>query len=165
MAGWETAFKHVPRRIPIEHIRTMGNIEFQVLLNSIQPTATTILLQSRRGWRGTFQLIFFVFENDIWYCKLPPNQFSELTPAFMTDSQGASGLPKADDSTVPIDEWILMRVGTIPKNSIGCFRCGVGFYNKREFARSIECFQKSVEMDPLNVSSWIKRLCGMTLTP
>ncbi len=57
-----------------------------------------------------------------------------------------------DDSSLPIDEWLLMRVGALPRNSIGWFRSGVGFYNKKEFQRSVECFQKSVELDPLNVT-------------
>eukprot|EP00833_Pecoramyces_ruminatium_P013950 jgi/Orpsp1_1/1187982/evm.model.d7180000061641.1 len=48
------------------------------------------------------------------------------------------------------EEWLLMRVGLTPKNSIGWFRCGVGFYNKKEYTRSIECFEKSIEYDPLN---------------
>ena len=30
-------------------------------------------------------------------------------------------------------------------------RPGVGFYNKRQFEMSIDCFQESVRIDPLNV--------------
>jgi tetratricopeptide (TPR) repeat protein len=28
----------------------------------------------------------------------------------------------------------------------------VGFYNKKEFTKAIECFEKSVELDPMNVN-------------
>ncbi|KAG4093601.1 hypothetical protein H8356DRAFT_1697629 [Neocallimastix lanati (nom. inval.)] len=52
------------------------------------------------------------------------------------------------------EEWLLMRVGLTPKNSIGWFRCGVGFYNKKEYTRSIECFEKSIEYDPLNYNAF-----------
>ncbi|KAG5460255.1 MAG: hypothetical protein BJ554DRAFT_7717 [Olpidium bornovanus] len=50
------------------------------------------------------------------------------------------------------EEWLLLRVGTVPRSSLGWFRCGVGFYNKKEYPRAIECFQRSVQMDPLNQS-------------
>ncbi|KAI8824466.1 uncharacterized protein EV422DRAFT_565155 [Fimicolochytrium jonesii] len=41
------------------------------------------------------------------------------------------------------EEWLLLR----------WFRCGVGFYNKEDFTKAIECFEKSVALDPLNVGS------------
>lgn len=50
-----------------------------------------------------------------------------------------------------VDEWLMLRVGCLPRNSHGWFRCGVGFYNKKDYSRSIECLQKSVELDPQNV--------------
>ena len=50
-----------------------------------------------------------------------------------------------------VEEWLLLRIGSMPKTSLGWFRCGVGFYNKKEYTKSIECFEKSVQMDPLNV--------------
>jgi hypothetical protein len=50
------------------------------------------------------------------------------------------------------EEWLLLRVGNVPKTSIGWFRCGVGFYNKKDYTRSIECFHKSIAIDPLNVN-------------
>ncbi|KNE58774.1 hypothetical protein AMAG_04326 [Allomyces macrogynus ATCC 38327] len=53
-----------------------------------------------------------------------------------------------------VDEWLLLRVGALPRNSLGWFRAGVGFYNKKEYARSIECFQKSVELDPQNYNAF-----------
>ena len=49
------------------------------------------------------------------------------------------------------EEWLLLRVGTLPRNSLGWFRCGVGFYNKKEYIRAIECFEKSIQLDPMNV--------------
>ncbi|KAJ3215090.1 hypothetical protein HK099_006515, partial [Clydaea vesicula] len=48
------------------------------------------------------------------------------------------------------EEWLLLRVGSTPKNSLGWFRCGVGFYNKKEHTKAIECFEKSVALDPMN---------------
>lgn len=58
------------------------------------------------------------------------------------------------------ESWLQGRVGEVPVTSLGWFRAGVGFYNKREFQFSIECLQKSVQMDPLNVSrseAWMQR--------
>ncbi|KAI9143609.1 hypothetical protein BKA69DRAFT_1026537 [Paraphysoderma sedebokerense] len=52
------------------------------------------------------------------------------------------------------EEWILHRIGTVPRNSLGWFRCGVGFYNKKEYAKSIECFEKSIEFDPQNYNAY-----------
>jgi hypothetical protein len=49
------------------------------------------------------------------------------------------------------EEWLLLRVGAVPRNSLGWFRCGVGFYNKKEYTKAIECFEKSVQLDPMNV--------------
>ena len=49
------------------------------------------------------------------------------------------------------EEWLLLRVGAAPRNSLGWFRCGVGFYNKKEYSKSIECFEKAVALDPMNV--------------
>jgi hypothetical protein len=53
--------------------------------------------------------------------------------------------------TTGCEEWLLLRVGSVPRNSLGWFRCGVGFYNKKEFTKAIQCFEKSVQLDPLNV--------------
>jgi len=66
------------------------------------------------------------------------------------DSSKSKLYPESNIQT-NAEEWLLMRVGLTPKNSIGWFRCGVGFYNKKEYTRSIECFEKSIEYDPLNV--------------
>jgi tetratricopeptide (TPR) repeat protein len=58
------------------------------------------------------------------------------------------------------EEWLLLRVGVVPRNSLGWFRCGVGFYNKKEYTKSIECFEKSVELDPMNVGIVHLHLAG-----
>jgi len=68
-----------------------------------------------------------------------------------TDPNNKSKLYPDSNIQTNAEEWLLMRVGLTPKNSIGWFRCGVGFYNKKEYTRSIECFEKSIEYDPLNV--------------
>ncbi|RKP00161.1 hypothetical protein CXG81DRAFT_13568 [Caulochytrium protostelioides] len=52
------------------------------------------------------------------------------------------------------EDWLLTRVGALPKNSIGWFRCGVGFFNKHEYTRAIDCFERAVKMDPLNYNAF-----------
>ncbi|KAI9364000.1 hypothetical protein DFJ73DRAFT_772858 [Zopfochytrium polystomum] len=52
------------------------------------------------------------------------------------------------------EEWLLLRVGVLPRNSLGWFRSGVGFYNKKEYTKAIECFEKSVELDPMNYNAF-----------
>lgn len=52
------------------------------------------------------------------------------------------------------ESWLLGRVGETPHTSLGWFRAGVGFYNKREFHFAIECFQRSVQLDPLNYNAF-----------
>jgi tetratricopeptide (TPR) repeat protein len=52
------------------------------------------------------------------------------------------------------EAWLQGRVGETPQTSLGWFRAGVGFYNKREFHFSIECFQRSVQLDPLNYNAF-----------
>lgn len=69
------------------------------------------------------------------------------------DSSKSKLYPESNIQT-NAEEWLLMRVGLTPKNSIGWFRCGVGFYNKKEYTRSIECFEKSIEYDPLNYNAF-----------
>jgi tetratricopeptide (TPR) repeat protein len=49
------------------------------------------------------------------------------------------------------EEWLLLKVGMVPKTSVGWFRAGIAFYNKKDFVKAIECFEKSVTLDPLNV--------------
>lgn len=55
------------------------------------------------------------------------------------------------DMTSGAEEWLLLRVGASPRTSLGWFRTGVGFYNKKEYSKSIECFEKAVALDPMNV--------------
>ena len=70
------------------------------------------------------------------------------------------------------EEWLLARIGELPQTSLGWFRAGplfhwqfgltnlfvlhigVGFYNKREFNFSIECFKKATQLDPLNYNAY-----------
>mmetsp|Transcript_27980 Transcript_27980/g.71186 ORF Transcript_27980/g.71186 Transcript_27980/m.71186 type:complete len:103 (+) Transcript_27980:131-439(+) len=60
--------------------------------------------------------------------------------------------------------WILSRVGSLPKTSVGWFRAGVGFYNKKEYNLSIECFKKAVALDPENYNAYqiMARACIAT---
>lgn len=56
-----------------------------------------------------------------------------------------------------VHDFLLLRIGSEPKTSTGWFRAGVGFYNKKQFGWSIECFEKAVEADPMNVSTGISQ--------
>lgn len=51
------------------------------------------------------------------------------------------------------EDWLMGRIGEVPSTALGWFRAGVGFYNKKEFNFAIECFQRSIELDPYNVRS------------
>ena len=55
------------------------------------------------------------------------------------------------DMTSGAEEWLLLRVGATPRTTLGWFRTGVGFYNKKEYSKSIECFEKAVALDSMNV--------------
>ncbi|TPX34763.1 hypothetical protein SeMB42_g07287 [Synchytrium endobioticum] len=79
-----------------------------------------------------------------------------LHGASQLDNPAASDTHQSNNTnTQPSsEEWLLLRVGTLPRNSLGWFRAGVGFYNKREYARAIECFQRAVEMDPNNFNAF-----------
>eukprot|EP00163_Fabomonas_tropica_P033413 TRINITY_DN876_c0_g1_i2.p1 TRINITY_DN876_c0_g1~~TRINITY_DN876_c0_g1_i2.p1 ORF type:complete len:218 (-),score=56.35 TRINITY_DN876_c0_g1_i2:68-721(-) len=52
------------------------------------------------------------------------------------------------------EEWLLLKFSVVPNSSVGWFRAGVGFYNKKQFAWSIECFHRSVQLDPLNYNAY-----------
>lgn len=56
-----------------------------------------------------------------------------------------------NEMTSGAEEWLLLRVGVVPRTSLGWFRTGVGFYNKKEYSKAIECFEKAVSLDPMNV--------------
>eukprot|EP00698_Gefionella_okellyi_P016881 TRINITY_DN4874_c0_g1_i1.p1 TRINITY_DN4874_c0_g1~~TRINITY_DN4874_c0_g1_i1.p1 ORF type:complete len:132 (-),score=6.59 TRINITY_DN4874_c0_g1_i1:296-640(-) len=60
----------------------------------------------------------------------------------------------AQAAVSPVEEWLVLRVGQAPKTSIGWFRAGVGFYNKKEFPYAIECFEKSVALDSNNFNAY-----------
>eukprot|EP01137_Pigoraptor_chileana_P004511 Opistho-2@46257 len=53
-----------------------------------------------------------------------------------------------------VETWLTSKVGTVPRNSLGWFRAGVGFYNKKEYVRSIECFEKAIQLDPMNYNAY-----------
>ena len=62
---------------------------------------------------------------------------------------------KMDDMEIAsAEDWLLLRVGILPKGSLGWFRAGVGFYNKKQYTFSIECFERAVAMDPLNFNAY-----------
>lgn len=63
-------------------------------------------------------------------------------------------MEKTNQNTNSCEEWLLLRVGSTPRNSLGWFRCGVGFYNKKEHTKAIECFEKSVSLDPMNYNAF-----------
>jgi len=65
-------------------------------------------------------------------------------------SGGAAG----SSSSSSAEAWLLSRVGETPSSSLGWFRAGVGFFNKREFHFAIDCLQKSVQIDPLNYNAF-----------
>ena len=59
-----------------------------------------------------------------------------------------------DGALVDAKSWIELKVGRTPTTSVGWFRSGVGFFNKRWYTPSIQCLQKAVEMDPLNYNAF-----------
>ena len=52
------------------------------------------------------------------------------------------------------EEWLGVRIGQVPTTSVGWHRAGVGFHNKKKFQFAIECFKKSVGIDPLNYNAF-----------
>ena len=60
-----------------------------------------------------------------------------------------------------VEGWMLAKIGTVPRNSLGWFRAGVGFYNKKEYVHSIECFEKAIALDPANYNAYqiLARAC------
>eukprot|EP00735_Rhodelphis_limneticus_P008767 TRINITY_DN2251_c0_g1::TRINITY_DN2251_c0_g1_i1::g.6700::m.6700 TRINITY_DN2251_c0_g1::TRINITY_DN2251_c0_g1_i1::g.6700 ORF type:complete len:132 (+),score=10.25,TPR_11/PF13414.1/1.1e-09,TPR_11/PF13414.1/0.013,TPR_2/PF07719.12/6.5e-05,TPR_2/PF07719.12/0.091,TPR_16/PF13432.1/1.2e-05,TPR_19/PF14559.1/2.3e-05,TPR_1/PF00515.23/0.0088,TPR_1/PF00515.23/5.5,TPR_8/PF13181.1/1.5,TPR_8/PF13181.1/0.24,Apc3/PF12895.2/0.00045,TPR_14/PF13428.1/3.5e+02,TPR_14/PF13428.1/0.01,TPR_7/PF13176.1/63,TPR_7/PF13176.1/0.2, len=62
--------------------------------------------------------------------------------------------PQVAGSSQTAKEWMKERFGILPKTSLGWFRAGVGFFNKKHYERSIECFQYSVQLDPLNYNAF-----------
>eukprot|EP00033_Pygsuia_biforma_P003123 GCRY01003430.1.p1 GENE.GCRY01003430.1~~GCRY01003430.1.p1 ORF type:complete len:141 (-),score=30.77 GCRY01003430.1:122-544(-) len=51
-------------------------------------------------------------------------------------------------------EWIMQKVGALPKTSLGWFRAGVGFYNKKRFEMAIQCLERAIQADPLNYNAF-----------
>ncbi|TPX34308.1 hypothetical protein SmJEL517_g02931 [Synchytrium microbalum] len=75
---------------------------------------------------------------------------SQIQPEITLNTGAGNDATSSNNAQPSSEEWLLLRVGTLPRNSLGWFRAGVGFYNKREYARSIECFERAIEMDPNN---------------
>ena len=59
-----------------------------------------------------------------------------------------------DATDMTAARWLQQRVGMTPKSSIGWFRAGVGFYNKRKFEVAVECLREAVRMDPINYNAY-----------
>ena len=98
--------------------------------------------------------------NSLYILSLFPTQYNYFIPqdeAIYDSVRHQQELAKIkmatteNHQTTGCEEWLLLRVGSLPRNSLGWFRCGVGFYNKKEFTKAIQCFEKSVLLDPLNV--------------
>ncbi|KAJ3093053.1 hypothetical protein HK102_010958 [Quaeritorhiza haematococci] len=81
---------------------------------------------------------------------IPPSEPMLMQPKPLSDSVPG----EANSSASSAEEWLLLRIGATPRNSLGWFRCGVGFYNKKEYSKAIECFEKSVALDPLNYNAF-----------
>lgn len=66
-----------------------------------------------------------------------------------------------------VSSWLSLRFNMLPSTSLGWFRAGIGFYNKKEFQYAIECLERAVELDPRNVG--IQRMlyscCIHSMTP
>lgn len=60
----------------------------------------------------------------------------------------------SNSNALSVEDWLAAKVGAAPKNSLGWFRTGVGFYNKKDYVRAIECFEKAVKLDPLNYNAY-----------
>ncbi|KAJ1564331.1 hypothetical protein HK096_008527, partial [Nowakowskiella sp. JEL0078] len=86
--------------------------------------------------------------------QLQPGQPQLINNNDITNSGGTIACHDVQSIQNSSEEWLLLRVGTLPRNSLGWFRCGVGFYNKKEYTRAIECFEKSVQIDPLNYNAY-----------
>ncbi|CEO95038.1 hypothetical protein PBRA_003851, partial [Plasmodiophora brassicae] len=61
---------------------------------------------------------------------------------------------QAAGSVKTAERWLIDRIGQAPNTALGWFRAGVGFYNKHQFEYAIDCFQKSVALDPLNYNAF-----------
>ena len=60
----------------------------------------------------------------------------------------------SDGALVDAPAWIQAKVGQLPSTSVGWFRAGVGFYNKRWYSASITCLKRATEMDALNYNAF-----------
>ncbi|KAI9007045.1 hypothetical protein HDU85_006016 [Gaertneriomyces sp. JEL0708] len=69
--------------------------------------------------------------------------------------------PPSGTRPTSTEDWLLLRIGTLPRTSLGWFRTGIAFYNKKDFPKSIECLEKATELDPMNYNAWqvLARAC------
>jgi len=42
----------------------------------------------------------------------------------------------------------------LPSTSLGWFRAGVGFFNKKQYEHAIECLERAVALDPKNFNAF-----------
>lgn len=60
----------------------------------------------------------------------------------------------SDESKSTVKDWLMQQSnGLLPNTSIGWFRAGIGFYNKKFFGASIICLRYALEMDPRNYNA------------
>ena len=60
----------------------------------------------------------------------------------------------SDGALVDAPAWIQAKVGQLPSTSVGWFRAGVGFYNRRWYTAAITCLQRATEIDALNYNAF-----------
>ncbi|KAG9393366.1 TPR repeat [Carpediemonas membranifera] len=63
-----------------------------------------------------------------------------------------------------VEEWLVLKFGMVPNTSLGWFRAGVGFYNKKRFTDAIACFRKAISLDKNNFNAYqiLARACIAT---
>lgn len=118
--------------------------------------------QAEHGTKKTYRQIKDTVHRNTWLINMQGivgkdgarEGDTKMGPPGAQPNKGGTNLFELNNAAT-VEEWLLLRVGSLPRNSLGWFRCGVGFYNKKEYAKAIECFDKSVELDPLNVCATV----------
>eukprot|EP00514_Thraustochytrium_sp_LLF1b_P006222 CAMPEP_0184511652 /NCGR_PEP_ID=MMETSP0198_2-20121128/2463_1 /TAXON_ID=1112570 /ORGANISM="Thraustochytrium sp., Strain LLF1b" /LENGTH=130 /DNA_ID=CAMNT_0026901627 /DNA_START=32 /DNA_END=424 /DNA_ORIENTATION=+ len=62
--------------------------------------------------------------------------------------------PLGSEDQNDVKGWIKAKLGLLPRSSLGWFRAGVGFYNKRQHSFAIQCFERAVALDPHNYNAY-----------
>jgi predicted Zn-dependent protease len=75
-------------------------------------------------------------------------------PAVGAGPARGGGAGQEEEEENDAETWIRVKLGLVPKTSLGWFRAGVGFYNKKQFAFAIQCLQRSVKLDPHNYNAF-----------